>query len=1059
MAFDKALSNKKASDNSSNSNSSNNDHSSHPQFISLSSIPPAALRSSSRPQSPTILSTRQQFPISTSNSSSPDGGSRTPTKAKGPQKVRFPVDNNKETNSVYLPSEEDTNKTYANDVSTLAHYQKSSSNINSPSGGGGGYFNLSSASKFRSPLSTPPINIEFVGSDHTKSDIEYHENSNVRDYARGYNSYYDDRPPLSRNGSSQALLTTHNEREDYDDVIDFQTEEGELASRSMLEDAVGHQSEIASNIFQIGGITSGGLAPGAGLGDNDARLQTSSGASRRYVYDKDDPEANITLLNSQINSGLLISTKDGPYINGRLSESDIPMALLDRKLGEVATIQEENELRKREEDHVDEIAQGFAEHLVRSHSKFLSSRPPSPHKAGLTISSRAFFDHTPNLIDLEENQVHGHTVNEFKSTRSNSNESANNQERNSNHSITSSKGSGNSNSYHQDNEPLLIENSVIDDNKNSADIEDEYVPPPSHVRKGILGSLFMLYGTSHKHGSNNDDSYSNPPSGASTPRKSFTGDHHLSKSMTDLTNIKAKSLFKLHKSRSTNTSTTSLNEIVTSSAHSMSSMLKVPIEGPKKPSRPKPYRMSSGLDVRKTKKDRERKKREERQRMDITLHIAEVLQRQRFILRLCRALMMFGAPTHRLEEYMMMTSRALEIDGQFLYIPGCMIVSFDDSSTHTSEMQLVRCIQGVNLYKLNETYTIYKDVIHGNLRIDQALEQLEEQFSSKNLYPPWLCVLFFGFSSVAVGPFAFGGRWHDMPIAFFLGGSVGILQIVVAPRSTLYNNVFEVTASIVVSFLSRAFGSIGKNQDIFCFAAIAQSALALILPGYIILCGSLELQSRNIVAGSVRMFYAIIYSLFLGFGITLGAVIYGWIDSGATSQTTCPYPMNPWWRALFVPLFTLGLALVNQAHWRQIPVMLVISGAGYAATYFSGLRLVNASELTSALAALVIGVLGNVYSRVGHGLAFVAMLPAIFVQVPSGVASQGSLVAGIDNANHIVGNKTTDAQIKAAGLTENTVMNLGITMVQISIGITVGLFVATLVIYPFGKKRSGLFTF
>ena len=31
-----------------------------------------------------------------------------------------------------------------------------------------------------------------------------------------------------------------------------------------------------------------------------------------------------------------------------------------------------------------------------------------------------------------------------------------------------------------------------------------------------------------------------------------------------------------------------------------------------------------------------------------------------------------------------MSARVLEIDGQFLYIPGCMIISFDDVSTHTT---------------------------------------------------------------------------------------------------------------------------------------------------------------------------------------------------------------------------------------------------------------------------------------------------------------------------------------------------------------------------------------
>lgn len=242
------------------------------------------------------------------------------------------------------------------------------------------------------------------------------------------------------------------------------------------------------------------------------------------------------------------------------------------------------------------------------------------------------------------------------------------------------------------------------------------------------------------------------------------------------------------------------------------------------------------------------------------------------------------------------------------------------------------------------------------------------------------------------------------------------------------------------------------------------------------------------------MFYAIIYSLLLGFGITLGAAIYGWIDKGATSATTCPTRLSPYWNFLFVPLFTTGLALVNQASVRQLPAMITISGAGYAATYFANKKLSNATELTSAIGAFVIGILGNLYSRMGHGLAFAAMLPGIFVQVPSGVAAQGSLISGIASADSIVTNATslnatattttntisstsldsngnnsfssdaTAVAAAAAATTSNPVISLqslsvGITMIQISIGISVGLFVSTLVVYPFGKKKSGLFTF
>ena len=52
--------------------------------------------------------------------------------------------------------------------------------------------------------------------------------------------------------------------------------------------------------------------------------------------------------------------------------------------------------------------------------------------------------------------------------------------------------------------------------------------------------------------------------------------------------------------------------------------------------------------------------------------------------------MIYGSPSHRLEESLRATSRVLEIDAQFFYVPGCMIISFDDSNTKTSSMHLVR---------------------------------------------------------------------------------------------------------------------------------------------------------------------------------------------------------------------------------------------------------------------------------------------------------------------------------------------------------------------------------
>lgn len=114
-------------------------------------------------------------------------------------------------------------------------------------------------------------------------------------------------------------------------------------------------------------------------------------------------------------------------------------------------------------------------------------------------------------------------------------------------------------------------------------------------------------------------------------------------------------------------------------------------------------------------------------------------------------------------------------------------------------------------------------------------------------------------------------------------------------------------------------------------------------------------------------------------------------------------------------------------------------------------------------------------SRVNYSLAASAMLPAIFVQVPSGLSVSGSLVQGIVTSDQIVGNKTgttlTQGDVYSqdyGGKTNSSIaFTVGFSVVQVAIGITVGLFLGSLVIYPFGKTggkkrqstRGGLFSY
>jgi len=88
------------------------------------------------------------------------------------------------------------------------------------------------------------------------------------------------------------------------------------------------------------------------------------------------------------------------------------------------------------------------------------------------------------------------------------------------------------------------------------------------------------------------------------------------------------------------------------------------------------------------------------------------------------------------------------------------------------------------------------------------------------------------------------------------------------------------------------------------------------------------------------------------------------------------------------------------------------------------------------------------------------MLPAIYCQVPGGLASSGSLVAGVNSANEISGNSTATAISQGQhGNSDGTIFNVGYSMVQVAIGISVGLYLSALVVYPYGKRKSALGSF
>ena len=444
--------------------------------------------------------------------------------------------------------------------------------------------------------------------------------------------------------------------------------------------------------------------------------------------------------------------------------------------------------------------------------------------------------------------------------------------------------------------------------------------------------------------------------------------------------------------------------------------------------------------------------------MKLTVHIAALLARQQYIMQLCRALMKYGAPTHRLEEYMMMTSNVLEVKAQFLYIPGCMFMSFDDPLTRTAEVKNIRVVQGLIYPDGGNPQRVQKRGARRDQRGD-GYKPSRQIMQRKPRYNRWILILLTGLASVAVGPYSFSARPStSLYLRTRLSG--GFMQHVLAPSSATYSNVLEVSAAILTSFLARAFGSITHNGErVFCFAAMAESSIAMILPGFAVLSVLSNSKSHQMNAGSIRMVFTLIYSLFLGYGVTVGTTIYGLMDYNATRNQPAQrdrdlgqriYPALPLRRAI------LPLRRTHQPSQTQTAPCHCYHGRLRLCHELLHHQKLGANQVANTVGAFTIGLLANLYSRVWHGHAAAAIIPGIFTLVPSGLASSGSIISGLEYAEAVASGNVTSATTSATS--SSSLTSLGYGMIQTAIGISVGLFVSALIVYPHGKKRSGIFS-
>lgn len=347
---------------------------------------------------------------------------------------------------------------------------------------------------------------------------------------------------------------------------------------------------------------------------------------------------------------------------------------------------------------------------------------------------------------------------------------------------------------------------------------------------------------------------------------------------------------------------------------------------------------------------------------------------QKIIVGLAKTMFKFGAPSYRIEERIEAIARRKKISIEIIVQPNSILISFGDQGT-PQNVFFVRVHPAPDMGRLQDVDTLARlmadhdieehdvedesgesrmeqgllirvskhssqfltrvksylsrkwvsylglrfkpQVNHldslGLMDCEKALEEIDA--STETTYALWIRAIANAVLCSIATLLIFRGTPEEALTTLILGGLNACL-VWLAEKYT--PNAVDVFVPFVIGILANLSILIDNSM---CIGTLTLASIMTLYPGTIITLAMLEMASKNMAAGSIRIFFAFIRSLKLGFGLSLAARLVKFISGEAVHLTCQPAPTLPvYFFVLLIP-FSAAACVQLKAHWHQWPVV------------------------------------------------------------------------------------------------------------------------------------------
>jgi len=359
-----------------------------------------------------------------------------------------------------------------------------------------------------------------------------------------------------------------------------------------------------------------------------------------------------------------------------------------------------------------------------------------------------------------------------------------------------------------------------------------------------------------------------------------------------------------------------------------------------------------------------------------------------FVIKLGTAVHGYGPSAARLESYLNRVTHILGYNGVFRSTPSEITFAFSKRDqlwqrTHIAPVP----VGGYNMAKLAYVGELVEELVSGKRSLVEASDRLDEIDAMPS---PW-GVLTYALSFVLVGVGFAGsiqGNLWDIVISGILSLAVYIIVVISDKIGGRFAD--------ALPFVSAYFAGIcAAGIKIFLpeinHTLVTLSAIVILIPGFMVSAGIIEIVENHVVAGSARLVGGLVYLIkqFTGAWLGIASVEIIWaLENGAIGSSNAG---NETW--IYIAILFLGLCFAYQTLLRDFIWVLISCAFSYAAVIISSNLL--SGDLGTLFGATAAGIFANLWVRGTGRPTSIVLIPAITVLVSGSIGFRGLMVAAV----------------------------------------------------------------